>query len=58
MKKSPAEPVCFFAGAACPSSHEIVSLQFLKNLAGPPVYYNESNEPSLAPKIRKAGKYL
>jgi hypothetical protein len=28
------------------------------NLAGPPVYYSGSNEPSLAPKIRTAGKYL
>jgi hypothetical protein len=31
------------------SSRETVSLKIFKKLAGPPVYYSGSNEPSLAP---------
>jgi hypothetical protein len=33
------------------SSREIASLKFKKKLAGPPVYYTGSNEPSHAPKF-------
>jgi hypothetical protein len=34
------------------SSREIVSLKFVKRLAGAPVYYSRSNEPSLAPQFK------
>jgi hypothetical protein len=39
------------------SSREIVSLKFVKRLAGTPVYYSRSNVPSRTP-VQMAGKYL
>ncbi len=36
------------------TSRENVLLKFLKKLAGPPVCYIESNEPSLAPPFQMA----
>jgi hypothetical protein len=34
------------------SSRETVSLKKISKLAGPPVYYSETNEPSLTPQFK------
>jgi hypothetical protein len=40
------------------SSREIDSWKFFKKLAGPPVYYIGSNEPSHAPKLDRPDNTL